>query len=289
MKILYIKIFMHDKNNNALLNYKNINFTIIAHTNIDLIDITKFDCVYSPSQTIDVKKYPNTKFIFGPHFSVFPEKNQMDVIRRKNVIYIQPSEWAAEVWINNPLCQDIKVLPLPFGVDTEKFKDIKPICDRNKVFIYFKTRDPSLLNSIKIFLRTKGVDYVIFNYNTKYNEKEYINHIQNSKYGIWIGRHESQGFALEEALSCNVPLLVWNVKSMNEEYGYNYKDIPATTIPYWDERCGEYFYNLNELEVVFNKFILNINNYKPREYVLENLSFNVCEKKLIHLINNMDI
>ena len=101
-----------------------------------------------------------------------------------------------------------------------------------------------------------------------------------------MGRHESQGFALEEALSCNVPLLVWDVKSMNEEHGSNYNNIPATVIPYWDKRCGENFYNLNELESVFSKFILNINNYKPREYVLENLTFNVCEKNLINLIKS---
>ena len=40
-------------------------------------------------------------------------------------------------------------------------------------------------------------------------------------------------------------------------------------------------------EVTYNKFIENINNYKPREFILENLSFDVCENKLINLINNM--
>ena len=86
MNILYININMHSKNNNALLNYKNINCHIINHTNIDLIDLTQFDCVYSPSQAIDVKKYPNTKFIFGPHFSIFPQKPHMDTIQGFNSI-----------------------------------------------------------------------------------------------------------------------------------------------------------------------------------------------------------
>ena len=99
--------------------------------------------------------------------------------------------------------------------------------------------------------------------------------------------HESQGFALEEALSCNVPLLIWNVTSMNQEHGSSYSDIPATTIPYWDERCGEYFYSENELENTFNKFVSNIETYKPREYIVDNLSFDVCEQKLINVINNI--
>lgn len=29
---------------------------------------------------------------------------------------------------------------------------------------------------------------------------------------------------------------------MSQEEGYNYPDIPANVIPYWDERCGEFFY-----------------------------------------------
>ena len=66
--------------------------------------------------------------------------------------------------------------------------------------------------------------------------------IANSKYGIILDAHESQGFAIEEALSCNVPLLVWNVSSMSQEEGGNYQHIPATSIPYWDKRCGENFY-----------------------------------------------
>jgi len=108
--------------------------------------------------------------------------------------------------------------------------------------------------------------------------------LQNSKFGIWLGRHESQGFALEEALSCNVPLLVWNVTSMNQEYGLNYPDIKATTIPYWDERCGEYFYDFEELDNTFNLFISKLDTYKPREYVLENLSVEVCQEKFIDLL-----
>ena len=73
---------------------------------------------------------------------------------------------------------------------------------------------------------------------------------------------------------------------MNQEYGSNYTNISATTIPYWDERCGEYFYDVNELDNIFDKFISKLNNYKPREYILENLTFEKCEEKLINIYKN---
>ena len=287
MKILYIKHNMHQKNHHALINYKSINLYVIAnHEMLDRIDLSIFDCVYSPCVPINVNKYPNTKFLFGPHFSVFPEKHQMDIIRRNKVLYTHPSEWAAKIWRDSDLCKNIRVEPLPFGVDTEKYKDTKPNSERTNVFIYFKTRHPMLLNIIQSFLNSKGINGIVFNYNTKYDENTYIEYLKNSKYGIWLGRHESQGFALEEALSMNVPLLVWNVKSMNEEYGYNYPDIPATVIPYWDERCGEHFYNVTELENVYNLFISKLETYKPREYIVENLSITKCEEKFVKLINS---
>ena len=136
-------------------------------------------------------------------------------------------------------------------------------------------------------VKNKNINYYVFSYDRKYDEDDYIRFLQNAKYGIIIGRHESQGFAIEEALSCNAPLFVWNVKSMNEEAGYNYGDIPATTIPYWDHRCGEYFYNQSEIEDKFNLFLSKLETYKPRDFVLENLSREICENKLIQTIHNI--
>ena len=43
---------------------------------------------------------------------------------------------------------------------------------------------------------------------------------------------------------------------------------------------------LNELENTFNRFVSKIETYKPREYILENLSIKKCEEKLNDLINN---
>jgi hypothetical protein len=285
MKVLFINVNMHNKNLNALKKY-NIDLLIINHTCFDGMDLSVFDIVYSPGVAFNTARYPNVKFIFGPHFSVFPEKNQIDAIKGKNVIYIQPSDWVVDLWRTYSFCDGLKISSLPFGVETNKFNEIMPIENRTNVFLYFKRRKPTELNKLVSFLNNQNIQVKIFDYNSRYSEEEYLHYLQNSKYGIWIDAHESQGFALEEALSCNVPLLVWNIKSLNQEYMCKYHDAPATTIPYWDDRCGEYFYSFDELENTFNKFLSKIKTYKPREYILENLSIDVCEKKFIELINN---
>jgi len=285
MKVLFVDIAMHSKNLNALLNY-NINISRINHTNLDSIDLSQFDVVYSPSQTIDIKKYPNTKFIFGPHFSVFPE-NKLEIIKSKNSIYIQPSKWVVDLWKAFPICRDLKIQDLPFGVDTTKFSPNKNISDRYKIFIYHKRRNPQDLSILQFFLKNLNINFRIFDYVNKYSEEEYLNYLKDSKFGIWLTAHESQGFALQEALSCDVPLLVWNVTSLNQEYGSNYPNLPATTLSYWDEKCGEYFTNSNDLYNTFNKFISNLHNYKPREYILENLSIEKCSEKFISVATDI--
>jgi hypothetical protein len=292
MKILFLKNWIHAKNENALMNYKNIHFTIINEEHeLNNYNLDDFDCVYSPCLPINVSKYPNNKFIFGPHFSVLPD-DRLIPIKGINSVYIQPSEWVSKFWSDNikyNIVNGLNIQTLPFGVDTNKYNKKKTLVERQQVFIYFKQRNHSELEFIKNYLDKKNIIYKIFNYNERYEENDYLNYLHNSSYGIWIGRHESQGFALEEALSCDVPLLVWNVKSMNQEYGINYDDIPASTIPYWDERCGEFFTNLEDLEELHTKLLNNIQNYKPREFILENLSIEVCENKLFNLINNINL
>lgn len=283
MKILFINYGMHHKNLNAIKNYKNIDIDIIE--NLQNIDISNYDVVYSPAEPIDTSRFPDKKFIFGPHFSVFPDQKIKHIIN-KNTIYVQPSKWASDSWRIFDICENLDIRVLSFGVDTEKFNQIVDIGSRTKVFIYFKTRNPLELRYVEHFLSTQNVEYVVFNYNKKYSEQEYIDFLKQAKYGIWLGRHESQGFALEEALSCNVPLFVWDVKSMNQEYGYNYHDIPATVIPYWDERCGEFTYDMENFYEKFQKFLSKLETYQPRQYILENLSMDVCEKKFIDLLNN---
>jgi len=279
MKFLIIKQYIHHKNKIGIifmLNKLKISYKIGTPK-----DIPDYDVIYFPSSEFNTSNYKNKKFIFGPHFSVFPIANQLKQIKNinNNSFYITPSIWVKHIWINPYI--PIKVLP--FAIDCDKFKPDE-IKKRDKVFIYFKNRHREDLNFIKSYLNEKKIDYFIFVY-SKYNEKDYLQYLKESKYGIVIAGHESQGFAIEEALSCNVPLLVWRVNSMKQENGKNkYNDIYATTIPYWDKRCGEFFTKKSDFEKTYNTFMSNLDIYKPREYVLENLNDEACSKLLYNLI-----
>jgi hypothetical protein len=292
VKILVINSGIHEKNKQGIamvLNYlkqqQQIEYKIGT-----IADIPNYDVVYDPSQAINTSIYPKQKFIFGPHFSVFPRNQQLQSLQSKiqnNSIYIQPSEWAARVWQDMSAEQFLPIKIYPFPVAVQRFAPTNTIDKRTNVLIYFKRRKPAELNQLKELLKKYNIiNYRIFDYTQHYNEADYLSYLQTCNYGIILDAHESQGFAIEEALSCDVPLLVWNAQTMNQESNSTYKEIPCTTIPYWDERCGEYFHHAVELETAFTTFQskLTKQEYHPREYILENLSTEKCAERFMELI-----
>lgn len=281
MRVLILSQF-HHKNQEGLL-------LILQHLQWEFkfgkpVEIPQFNIIISPIYSVDTSLYPKQFFIFGPHFSVYPNQLLNNIHNvHNNCIYLQPSDWAREFWKGMGVEQFVPLKTFSFPVNTNKFHPISN-SNRNKVFIYFKRRKAQELDYLCTFLKNKGIEYSLFDYIQRYREEDYLSFVQQSKYGIILDAHESQGFAIEEALSCNVPLLVWSVTSLNQEEGGNYPDIKATTIPYWDERCGEYFTKQEEFEMTFELFLQKIETYQPREYIMEHLSLNVRAKAFQKLI-----
>ena len=281
MKILVVGNF-HHKNRESL--EKILKYLKFEYKFGDMNDITNFKVIISPNIPINTSVFPNKFFIFGPHFSVFPNQLLYKINNvHKNSIYLQPSEWALNVWKKFNVESIIPLKVFYFPVNTKKFKPMENI-KKEKVFIYFKRRKQEELTFLKKFLHNKNIEFKVFDYVKRYKEEDYLKYLQESKYGIILDAHESQGFAIEEALSCDVPLLVWNVTSMNQEEGINYPDIPATSIPYWDNRCGESFYNKEEFEEKYNEFTSKLDTYKPREFVLDKLGIDKCANNFKKLI-----
>lgn len=249
--------------------------------------VEEADLIFSPSKYFEIEKFPNKKFIFGPHFSVFPNEivNSFKNIH-KNAVYIQPSKQPLNIWKNDFNFSALPLYSITFGVDSNLFKPSNE--EKNSILIYFKNRDPKDLGFLLKYF--KDYDIKLFKYGS-YNEENYIKELQSCKFGVWLGSSESQGFALQEALSMNIPLLVWNVKNRRDNYSNRNDKVniksEVSSINYWDKKCGEYFYQKVELEETFNKFINNLDNYKPREFIMENLSMEKCYEKWDKLVGSL--
>jgi glycosyltransferase involved in cell wall biosynthesis len=247
-------------------------------------------CFFPPDQ------FPSgCKVLYGPQFFVFPEdfnhpihKYTYDPTR---FFYNSLSSWVLDIHKRFAPDLTLTFVTCPFGIDMDSIKEVLPVEKRTKVMVYFKHRHPDTLNTVLNLLKEKNVEYYLFKYGS-YQDKDFKEKLQDTKFVIWIGSHESQGFAFQETLASNVPILLWDVKSMYDEYnnGWVYdrykssgKSLAATTANVWSETCGIKFYEASELSNAYNEMNSKLDTFSPRKLIEENVSL---EATFINLIKN---
>jgi hypothetical protein len=251
------------------------------------------DLIWSPLAMIHPDSIPKkTKILFGPQFFTLPDPRHplfyFDL--EGKAVYNCLSEWVKNLYEEFVKGQRIPFAPCPFPVDTKTFSP-KEQDKEIDVLIYFKYRDNKILEELKTILSELPIKNDFIKYG-EYKETDYINLLNNSKIVLWIGCHESQGFAFQEALSMNKPILCYDVKSMLEEFGSNNgkqfccyeehrgkKNLFATSATSWSAECGEKTHNMSDIPDLIIKMLDSLDSYKPREFVLKNLSSEACWKK----------
>jgi FkbM family methyltransferase len=300
LKFLFLDTSIHRKNREGFLQMcKDGKVDLTISTSPEQFD-KEWDLVFIPCWFFDPTLFPNTKAVlYGPHNFVLVE----GVWKRDNFVF--PKNCFYNVlcpWVNvlQEECGGLSLTPieLPFPVNIETFKESNVEKDID-CFVYFKQRPSSCLNFVINELTKRNLSYKIISYGS-YSEDIFMDTIHRSKFGIWIGRHESQGFAFEETLACNVPLLVWDVKSMFDEHvddNMTYKDkygiyeLNATVHPYWDETCGISFTSKNELSLNLDKMIQMYDQFQPRKYIEKTLSPKACLNRFVKelKLNSQDL
>ena len=120
---------------------------------------------------------------------------------------------------------------------------------------------------------------------------EYRKLLNQSKMMIFLSEHESQGLACQECLSCNVPVMAWDqgcwLDPIRFRYGKPY--VPATSVPYFDERCGDTFVDFGEFMSKFDVFYENAvsGKFQPREYILEHLTIDKSTDRLLEIYKSI--
>lgn len=296
MKLLLYNNFCHKKNLEGIqlmCKSKNIEF-IESKVNKVYTDV---DIVFIPTGWIEPTKFPNAKLIiYGPHNFVFPDDEwKSKKFTNSNIIYYNClSNWIIDIFNETAIfSKSFNLITLPFAVNINRFKPNK----NNYLydcFIYFKHRNVKDLDLVVKLVSKLNLKYTVIKYGS-YDENNYIDILNSSKFGIWIDAHESQGFALQEALSTNTPLLVWNATDMFYEYVNNsqpyankknkYK-LLCSSAPYFDNNCGVLLNNPSEDDLFNNIKDMNdiFLHYNPRKYILDNLSPEVCMQRWLDLL-----
>ena len=174
---------------------------------------------------------------------------------------------------------------------------------KDLVIVYDKVRweretyETDIINPIIDHLVAKFGDKVKILQYGNYEEADFLDSAQHAKFMVFLCEHETQGFAYQQALSCNVPIFAWDRGGLWKD-PFFYPDKvhfePVTSVPYWDDSCGSKFQNFDDYLNNFNSFYELVKNdsYKPRNFILNKLSikgsardFKTIIDKTIQLIN----
>lgn len=219
------------------------------------------------------KQLDNSNSIFGPNlmFNSYKNVNFKYILVPCNHMLQQHSIQSANFFSKD------KIKVWASGIDTDKFEDYS---DANKTLdciIYFKRRNISELKRARDFLKSKKQSHVVVSYGS-YREEDLMKLCQRARYVFLLDNTESQGIALQEMMSCGLPVFAWDYKTF-------FQGVKKTSLPWFDDRCGIRDSNLSKLISRFDEFISNLGKYKPREYIVENFDLVQQAQKLIDLYN----
>ena len=295
MKLLQIG-WAHDRNREFIIRacqQYNIEY---HHTYTPSPPDHSYDIIWAPQQWINPDHYPRSKILFGPHFWVFPDPadplfTQAKPEHASRCIYLCLSEWVKQLYEEFvPIeKQIIPHVAFPFGLDVPFMKKTD-IYDYDCI-VYYKEVHPSRMDFCVKTITDMGIRFRVFNYGS-YSKDEYIQTLLRCRFAIWIGRHESQGFGLQECLATNTPIFIYDVKTMKEEYNngkYTYVDdsriMAATAAPYWSESCGVKVYSNEEFIAKLPMFINSLSTFEPAEYAKNTLTDRICFDRFLQALS----
>ncbi|TWW09968.1 hypothetical protein E3A20_09070 [Planctomyces bekefii] len=124
-------------------------------------------------------------------------------------------------------------------------------------------------------MQTLGLEVKVMKYGG-FTHDQYLTNLNDSILMIGFVTDESQGLAWAEAWSSDVPTFIWR----NNSNVYQNRKYSCSTAPYLSNETGLYFDTIIDFEIAMNDFLSGKYLFTPREWVLENMSDEVCAKQL---------
>lgn len=241
--------------------------------------ISPEDYVIGLQWTPKILKANPERLIIGPNICTLPFDNGF-VMNGKYKYILVPSQWVKDKYMRWLPEEKIKIWAV--GIDTLEFPNLSKEEKTNDVLLYLKNRKYEIydfaLGSIPLDMTCQTITY------GGYSENEFKDALKKSKMCVVVANTESQGIAIQEMMSSNIPLVVLDKTRWNDRS--EALDTPATSVPYWDERCGIKVIQNTEIKDAIKTVYNNLNAYSPRDYVLENLGLSASAMNLINYLNN---
>jgi hypothetical protein len=249
-------------------------------------------CIIGRPHVLDQMAWRNP-ILFGTAIYSHPSQDPNLLERLPIRKILVPGEWMRR------MCEPAwgaKVAAWPVGIDTEQWRP-QACAKEIDVLLYDKVlwqRDalePRLVAPIRERLKQEGRSVAEFRYGF-YKREEFLDALARCRSMVFLCEHETQGLAYQQALSSGVPIYAWDRQGpwLDPSF-YPHTEVfgPVSSVPYWDERCGETFKDAPEFEAGWGAFWdkVRLDSFAPRDYILENLTLEKCASAYVQIAREL--
>ncbi|MBF0176409.1 MAG: glycosyltransferase [Magnetococcales bacterium] len=207
------------------------------------------------------------------------------------VRYLQHSSWSNDLY--KPYFGDRCAL-WPAGIDTHYWQPTHDKIPKDYDFLIYnkiswcrEERRIELIDPIRHILHKRGLRSMEIRYGS-YRPDMYRQALARCRAMIFLSESESQGIAYQEALASGVPVLAWDPGECRDpsRFQWGVPHIPASSVPFFDERCGMRFVHSGVFPEVLDHFMdhLHTHRFAPRDYILENLTLELSTRQFLHYL-----
>ncbi len=239
----------------------------------------------------------------GPNIVVFPFEHNALLADSNIDKYFVPSEWVGRLYAEMEPCLEGKTVSWPAGVDTEAFRPDSGTVKDNTVIVYHKCESDQFRYKVCYELKRRGFSPVVFKYGgcpaawyeangtkpepERYDMEDFRRALNRACFAVVISDAESQGIALAEMWSMDVPTICFEPNYFMWEWEGRFIERAGdiSSCPYLSEATGMRFSSFEELGRILDTISANKKRFSPREWVLKNMSDEACARKFLQLLN----
>lgn len=229
---------------------------------------------------MEIELLSESNLTLGPNINWFNVDTVNVVSQLKKVKILVPHKWVISP-VQQILPNNCQILVWHSGIDTDFWQKKRSELLPHEVLVYVKNlNDVENLRSAEDFLQKQEIRFIVLEYGS-YSQSEFKSILSRVKAAIWIGGTESQGLALLECWSMNVPTLVLKNETW---YSPNGSPYPASSAPYMSDGMGQFSTSSVFTESDFKQFFSKLNDFSARDSSQKTFNLVDCASRLLSIL-----
>ena len=249
--------------------------------------------VYAPAneallQAIALKQEGRIDYLVaGPVNALFADEADRILHHREIDRLIVAHEWALDFFRGAPALL-AKCRVCPCGVDPDTWRPSAAASARTTAVVYWKSGDEAFCERVELIVRACGLEprrvRSRHGEHAMFSADDYRRLLDEAAVGVFLSTFETQGLAIAEAWSMNVPSLVWDPRGPAVWRGRTFES--RSSAPYLTPATGRLWSSLDQFESVLRAALADRASFRPREWVLANMTDAICSAALLAIIRD---